>query len=246
MNKNPYSAKGNRFFYAVVALSVLSVLAASVGVYFTAKKIRSDAKTPTNTALDWDNHPASISETRANKFETGVRDDRVTETEEPTEKTEAAHTETQPESTTAVSATKKNVECSLPLGKDILKDYSNGTMVRSKTMNDWRTHNGADFTGEQGDEIHAVCGGTVKKIENDPMWGNVLEIEHENGLMGRYCGFESVSVKEGEMVSGGDTLGTLGVIPCESADVPHLHFEMLEEEKYVDPVEALSMQREED
>ena len=67
-----------------------------------------------------------------------------------------------------------------------------------------------------------------------------------DSISGRYCGFDSVSVKEGEKVAKDDVLGTLGVIPIESADVTHLHFEMIKNGEYVDPIEALSMQREED
>lgn len=244
MNKSPYAEKNSRFFYTVVAISVLSILAAAVGIFYTAKRIRSAGKEPTNTSVDWDNHSGTVSENKANKDETGVKDDRTTKADE-SETTENT-TEKQSESTTAAAATEKAIECSLPLGTNILKDYSNGTMVKSKTMNDWRTHNGVDFTGEQGDEVHAVCGGNVKEIKRDASWGNVIVIEHENGLTGRYCGFDSVSVKEGEKVAKDDVLGTLGVIPIESADVTHLHFEMIKNGEYVDPIEALSMHREED
>lgn len=237
MNNTPYSEK-NKFFYAVVALSVLSVIAASVGIYFTAKKIRSAGEEPTQTSVDWDNHPNTVSTTKANKREKGIKDERTTEPQS----TETTVLTTQ----TTAPATQPDIVCSLPLTSNILKDYSNGTMVKSKTMNDWRTHNGVDFTGEQGDEVKAVCGGKVLKIETEPSWGVVVTVQHDNGLTARYCGLSETSVGEGDIISGGDVIGTLGVIPIESADTPHLHFEMLSDGKYTDPVEALSLQREED
>lgn len=241
MNNNQFSEK-NRFYYTVIALSVLAVLAASVGIYTTAKKIRSRSKEPTHSTVEI-TLTTEPREKPANRKQPGVKDERTTETTKPEEISEP--TTKMAETTEAVVTTQHDVECELPLSDDILKDYSNGAPVRSKTMNDYRTHNGVDFTGEQGDEIRAVCAGKVTEIKADSSWGNVVVIEHENGLTARYCGFSDVEVNEGDAVSKGEKIGTLGVIPIESADTPHLHLEMLRDGKYTDPVEALSLQREE-
>ncbi len=140
MNKGQYSEKNGRGFYAAVALAVIALVAATVGAGLTAGKTHKAQVETSQTSIDWDNH-SSLVETEANITESGVKD--------ATEETTAEE--------------KKTVSCSLPLSAEILKDYSDGTMVKSKTMNDWRTHNGVDFTGETGDEICAVCGGTVKE-----------------------------------------------------------------------------------
>lgn len=247
MKMNRYSASGkkSRSFYIVLAVSVLSVAAAAIGISVTARKISSSLSEPTQQKLDFESTSSAKSEAQANKRETGVADERTTKEEE-TSQTQSAETTRKEEPTTKAAAKDVVIECSLPLGKSILKDYSAGTMVKSKTMNDWRTHNGVDFTGEQGSEIRAVCGGVVREITADASWGNIIVIEHENGCTARYCGIENASVKEGEMVARDDVIGTLGVIPCESADASHLHFEVLRNGKFADPVEALSMQREED
>ncbi len=239
MNTNSRFEKGGKGFYAVIALSVIALCAAVFGITGMTKKIRSAGEKTTQTTIDWDNHSAVVSETAANKHETGIKDERTTETQ--SETTEAATGESTRENTT-----EHTVECSLPLSAAILKDYSNGTMVKSKTMNDWRTHNGVDFTGESGDEIRAVCPGTVKDVFSDTSWGKVVVIEHKNGFTARYCGLDTVNVNKGDDVEKDFVIGTLGVIPIESADTPHLHFEVLSGEKYVDPLEALSMQREDD
>lgn len=238
---NTYSRRNGKIFYAVIAISVLSVLAAAIGIRTTIKKIRSSAGEPTQTTADR-RITEPVSDTQANKRETGIADDR---TEKATDEVTTSEAQTKNTQTTAAAVTQKTVNCTLPLSSDILKDYSNGTPVKSKTMNDWRTHNGVDFTGETGDEIRAVCGGTVKEITNDASWGNVVVIDHENGMTARYCGFQEVSVKEGENVMTGDAIGTLGSIPVESADAPHLHFETMKNGIYTDPVEALSIQRDE-
>lgn len=248
MNKGSYTDKNNKFFYTVLTLSVLAVIAAAVGVTFTVKNIRSAQNEPTQTQIDWDNHPATVDDAQAEKIATDIKDERTTdEDEKPSEDEESeAQSEITTEKTTAAAAQEKAIECSLPLGTSILKDYSNGTMVKSKTMNDWRTHNGVDFTGEIGDEIRAVCAGKVTQVGSDPSWGNTVTVEHENGVTAIYCGIDGIEVEEGMQIARDDVIGTLGVIPIESADASHLHFETLKDGKYVDPIEALSLQREEE
>ena len=184
MNKGQYSEKNGRGFYAAVALAVIALVAATVGAGLTAGKTHKAQVETSQTSIDWDNH-SSLVETEANITESGVKDERTTENVTQQESTDTTNTT---EETTAEE--KKTVSCSLPLSAEILKDYSDGTMVKSKTMNDWRTHNGVDFTGETGDEICAVCGGTVKETVTDQSWGTVIVIEHENGLTARYCGIE--------------------------------------------------------
>lgn len=244
MNNSPYSGKSKKGFYVAVTLSLIAVAAAAFGVGITAKKIRSTAEKSTQTTVDWDNHSSRVSEEEANKAETGVIDDRTTESIPETSESEAESTV---ESTTqAAATTEKAEEYSLPMGTAILKDYSNGTMVKSKTMNDWRTHNGVDFTGETGDEIRAVGHGTIENIFADASWGTVVILKLDNGTETRYCGVDNLNVEKGETVERDFVIGTLGVIPVESADVAHLHFEMLRDGKYIDPIEALSMQREDE
>jgi len=60
----------------------------------------------------------------------------------------------------------------LPMGTDIRKDYSADEMVKNKTTNDWRVHNGIDFGGAQGNDVIAIQNGRVAKVYSDPLWGN--------------------------------------------------------------------------
>lgn len=51
----------------------------------------------------------------------------------------------------------------LPMGTDIRKDYSADEMVKNKTTNDWRVHNGIDFGGAQGNDVIAIQNGRVAR-----------------------------------------------------------------------------------
>ncbi len=129
----------------------------------------------------------------------------------------------------------------LPMGTDITKDFSNGEMVESKTMGDWRVHNGVDFGGSAGNDVVAVSNGTVKKVYDDSFWGTVVEIDHGNGMTVRYCGLKSGScLPEGSEVEKYDKIGSLGHIPVEISDSDHLHLEILIDGEYVDPLKALN------
>lgn len=129
----------------------------------------------------------------------------------------------------------------LPMGTDILKDYSNGEMVLSKTMGDWRVHNGVDFSGSAGNEVVAAADGKVTKVYDDSFWGTVVEIDHGNGMTARYCGMKKGScLSEGSEVKMYDKIGSLGHIPVEIGEVDHLHLEILIDGENVDPLKALN------
>ncbi len=134
----------------------------------------------------------------------------------------------------------------LPMGNDIVKDYSNGEMVYSDTMGDWRVHNGIDFGGSAGNDVVAVSDGRIFKVYEDSFWGTVAEIDHGNGMIVRYCGLKSGSVlPEGGEVKKGDKIGSLGHIPVELVDSDHLHLEVLIDGEIADPLEALNKVRSE-
>lgn len=129
----------------------------------------------------------------------------------------------------------------LPMGTDIIKDFSNGEMVQSKTMGDWRVHNGVDFGGSVGNEVVAVGDGKIISVYDDSFWGTVVEIDHGNGMTARYCGLKSGScLPEGSEVKKYDKIGSLGHIPIEISDEDHLHLEILIDGEHVDPLKALN------
>lgn len=129
----------------------------------------------------------------------------------------------------------------LPMGTDIIKDFSNGEMVQSKTMGDWRVHNGVDFGGSAGNEVVAVGDGKITAVYDDSFWGTVVEIDHGNGMTARYCGLKSgSSLPEGSEVKKYDKIGSLGHIPIEISDEDHLHLEILIDGENVDPLKALN------
>ena len=128
----------------------------------------------------------------------------------------------------------------LPMGSDIHKPFSGGEPVYSETMGDWRVHNGTDFAGSVGNDVHAAAAGKVLRVYDDSFWGTVMEIDHGNGLVLRYCGLQSGScLPEGSEVEKGARIAALGHIPLEM-ETDHLHLEALIDGEYTDPMAALN------
>lgn len=127
----------------------------------------------------------------------------------------------------------------LPLSNEVLKEYSDGKQVYSKTMEDWRTHNGVDFKGEKGQKVKALADGTILSVEKDALWGSVITIDHGFGIRSKYCGVEPTSIKKGDKVEVSDVIGYVSDIPCELLEGAHLHLEITANGQFVDPVEAI-------
>ena len=128
----------------------------------------------------------------------------------------------------------------LPVNNKVSKDYSDGDMVYSKTMNDWRVHDGIDVSGNNGDNVIAVQDGKVVDVQTDELWGDVVTIQHGNGLTAKYCGVKA-TVNKDDSIEQGQVIGTLVAIPIEATDGMHLHLEITVDGKTVDPIKALNL-----
>ena len=126
-----------------------------------------------------------------------------------------------------------------PVSGRVLNGYSGDELVYSKTLGDWRTHNGVDYAADKGAEVTAPAAGKVVETGTDDKWGPVVAIEDASGRIWRVCGTTDAKVKKGDTVSAGQTIGKVGSVSCECAEESHIHLEVMEGEKYLDPVKAM-------
>ena len=75
----------------------------------------------------------------------------------------------------------------MPVTGEILNPFSGGELVKSKTLGEWRTHDGIDIAAKEGTPVKSVFDGTVKDITTDPKWGVMVEVEYPAGNA-FYCG----------------------------------------------------------
>lgn len=146
---------------------------------------------------------------------------------------------------TTVSAEEKPYSGSFvaPTSGKVIKDFSEGEMVKSKTMGDWRIHNGTDFSAENGENVVAVQNCTVTNVDKDEMWGVTVTVLCPDNLYVKYCGFdgESVSVKKGDKIAKGGVIGKAGIIPIESSEESHIHIETTINGEYINSLTALNL-----
>jgi len=86
-------------------------------------------------------------------------------------------------------------------------------------------HTGLDFPADVGTSIVAAAGGMVMNTEVHPGYGNLVEIDHGNGLVTRYAHASKVMVKTGDLVKRGQAVAQVGNTGRSTG--PHLHFEVL-------------------
>lgn len=124
-----------------------------------------------------------------------------------------------------------------PVEGETVREFAKEKLVYSETLKEWITHNGIDIKAEKKTIVKASEKGIVKSIKNDPRYGITLVIEHEEGYVTVYSNLLTAEfVKEGEKVESGQTIGTVGnTAAFEVSDEPHLHFEMLKDNEYIDP-----------
>lgn len=84
-------------------------------------------------------------------------------------------------------------------------------------------HSGMDFRGETGTPIRATGAGKVLRAEVAGGYGNMVEIDHGNGLTSRYAHLSAFDVKPDQIVPPGTVIGRLGSTGRSTG--PHLHYE---------------------
>ncbi len=126
----------------------------------------------------------------------------------------------------------------MPVNGEILSPFSNGELVKSETLGVWKTHDGVDIAADVGTPVKAMNKGEVTKVEEDPLWGYTVIIDHGSGIMGYYYNLSSsVAVEEGDIAEAGQTIGAVGdTAEIEAAMASHLHFGLKENGEWIDPV----------
>ena len=127
-----------------------------------------------------------------------------------------------------------------PVGKEITKEFSNEKPVYSKTLGDWRAHQGTDFKSEIGSDVKSITSGTVTDIYEDLLYGTTVVILHDSHFTAYYSGLDkNVCVQKGQKVETNEKIGLIDKVPCESQEEPHLHLSINKDGEFIDPVLVL-------
>lgn len=104
----------------------------------------------------------------------------------------------------------------------------------------WRSsgfHHGLDIAAESGTPIRACAGGKVIFAGYKSVYGRTAIIEHYDGKQSLYAHAQKIYVKPGQKVAKGQVIATVG--STGNATGPHLHLEIRQDGKIVDPANYL-------
>jgi murein DD-endopeptidase MepM/ murein hydrolase activator NlpD len=102
-------------------------------------------------------------------------------------------------------------------------------------------HAGIDLAAPRGTAIYAPAAGEVIRVGRLGGYGNVVEIDHGNGVVTRYAHLHAYFVKRGDSLAPGERLGLMGRSGRTTG--VHLHYEVLVDARHVDPARLLAVGR---
>ena len=108
----------------------------------------------------------------------------------------------------------------------------------SPITNKFSLHKGLDIAAPPNTKIYAVYDGVVIKAKYHKINGNYIVIKHSDNIKTTYNHCNKLLVKEGEKVKRGEVIALVGETGYATGN--HLHFEVLLNGKYINPLYVLS------
>jgi murein DD-endopeptidase MepM/ murein hydrolase activator NlpD len=100
-------------------------------------------------------------------------------------------------------------------------------------------HTGVDLIAPPGTAVVAAAGGVVSNVAFVSEYGNIVDVDHDNGLTTRYAHLSKSMVRVGDVVMKGQNIAQVGA--TGRATGPHLHFEVREKGIPLNPNKFLSL-----
>lgn len=210
-------------YYLVIGASLVIIATVIAIVLFTGK--RTDQGLKPGSEISYESEKPSST---GNK-ESEKTSDKPSEPEKESEK--------DPEKESEKPADAKIIFAMPVATSSVIKNYTSSTVVFNKTLGVYTGHMGIDFAAEAGTDVVAVYDGTIESITSSYLQGTTITINHGNGLKTVYNSLEAdETLAEGKTVKKGDKIGTVSDNNRqEYKDGPHLHFEVVENGKKIDP-----------
>ena len=232
MNYTPYSSnkKGNYVFYIIIVVALIVIAA----VAWIGLSNMNDKTTDPDTSMiekpkndDGNSQEYNSNDSSYNSSVPENPKDFVSEVLPSTPTDDTVSNEPYEKSYT------------MPVNGDILKDFSTDTLQFSQTFGDMRLHSAVDIACKEGTFISALTDGEVLSIEESATLGNVITIDHGDGLIVKYASVKEPKIKAGDKVKSGDLIGEVGTVPSESSEQPHLHLEATKNGKPISVLDFL-------
>jgi murein DD-endopeptidase MepM/ murein hydrolase activator NlpD len=123
-----------------------------------------------------------------------------------------------------------------PNNGNIRTGYGVRRYYNGKFANDYY-HRGVDYAGAQGSAVIAPAAGRVVLVgtvsQGFRVHGNVIGVDHGQGVISIFMHLSKIFVKEGDMVQPGQKIGAVGTTGASTG--PHLHWGLYVNAKSIDP-----------
>ncbi|WP_079506364.1 M23 family metallopeptidase [Mesobacillus jeotgali] len=105
--------------------------------------------------------------------------------------------------------------------------------------NTYHPNTGLDIAAKDGKEFDVIASlsGTVKNVMEDAVLGNVIEVEHDKGIVTQYQSVKDYKVKVGDEVEQGQVIAKSGTSLINEKAGNHVHFEIRKDNVPVNPHE---------
>lgn len=118
-----------------------------------------------------------------------------------------------------------------PVSGTITSRYGVSSRIRKSN------HTGLDIATKTGTPIKVVASGTVTEASYDGSYGNLVKVNHGNGVETWYAHTSKMYVKKGQKVEAGDVIAAVG--STGNSTGPHLHLEIRVNGEHINPQKYL-------
>ena len=118
----------------------------------------------------------------------------------------------------------------------------NGSISQAYNPSIDKNHTAIDIAAKEGEPVKAILAGVVMHAEWSSDTGYNVIVQHKEGLPSIYKHNGKLSVKQGQRVSAGEVIASVGN-SGEFSSGPHLHFELWINEKAVNPSDYIDFQK---
>ncbi|MGG4265409.1 peptidoglycan DD-metalloendopeptidase family protein [Peribacillus simplex] len=110
--------------------------------------------------------------------------------------------------------------------------------------NRYEQNKGIDIAMKDGNsfDVKASLSGNVTKVQDDALLGNLVEVQHEDGVVTRYQSVKDIKVAVGDKVKQGQAIATAGKSQINEEAGVHVHFEIRKDNIALNPTDFIDKQ----
>ena len=116
------------------------------------------------------------------------------------------------------------------------RGFSDTALSFNPSLNRYDAHLAVDLMGSEGSNVLAGFEGIVTNVSNDAYYGGSVTIDYGKGYVATFQLLADVNVKTGDKVTEKSVIGKVGKFQFECLENPHVHYELRQDSKLVDPM----------